>query len=373
MSITTAVASGLFLVRSQSMPSVIGLPQFPQGLRWAHLSTRGTTIKVRERQDGGLVEVPFTGNLTDYETLSAGSAIRRLLQLRPDAASRYGIDLSSVRSHHDEAWWVAFLTALDEAVPSSEQLDEEAPASAKRSPDFWVPITSLRYFYEQSETRKVVASAQNGRQLLLRSLPMLWRDSVRHFESYDNDESFNQPRDPLLETPSDEFGRTNEVVASITAQGGIDPQWSYVEREFSPRRTTGAKHENGTSASNTGAGGVDVLLRNASGEPGIGEIKLRGDTCAAFALIQSLTYAAELATANQLRRLRKHCPGFNDLTHDPEAVHALVLLVDPENDPTLGDTVLTARALNDAGLDSLRLRSVSVWRFSPEGWTRIDR
>jgi hypothetical protein len=373
MSIFHAVAYGLLLDRSQSMPSVIGLPQFPQGLRWAHLSTRGTTIKVRERQDAGLVEVPFTGNLTDYETLSAGNAIQLLLQRHPDAASRYGIDLSSVRSHHDEAWWVAFLTAFDDAVPSPEQLYEEAPASAKRSPEFRVPITSLRYFYEQSETRSVVASHKSGRQLLLRSLPTLWRDSVRHFESYDNDESFNQPRDPLLESHLDEFRRTNDVVAAIDVQGGIDPEWNYVEREFSPRRTTGAKHENGTSARNTGGGGVDVLLRNSSGEPGIGEIKLRGDTCAAFALIQSLTYAAELATANQLKRLRKHCPGFNNLIHDPEGVHALVLLLDHENDPTLGDTLVATRSLNDAGLGSLRLRSVSIWGYESKAWVRIDR
>jgi hypothetical protein len=373
MSIFHAVAYGLILDRSKSMPSVIGLPQFPQGLRWAHLSTRGTTIKVRERQDDSLVETPFIGNLTDYETLSAGNAIQLLIERHPDAASRYGVDLSSVRSHRDQDWWVAFLAALDDAVPTSEQLYEEAPESANRSANFTVPITALRYFYEQLETRKVVAFNESARRLLLRSLPTLWRDSVRHFESYDNDESFNKPRNPLLESHLDEFRRTNDVVASIAGQGGIDSEWSYVEREFSPRRTTGAKHENGTSARNTGGGGIDVLLRNSGGEPGIGEIKLRGDTCAAFALIQSLTYAAELATANQLKRLRRHCPGFNDLTRDPEAVHALVLLLDPDNDPTLGDTLGAIRALNDAGLDGLRLRSVSIWGPASKGWVRIDR
>ncbi len=82
-----------------------------------------------------------------------------------------------------------------------------------------------------------------------------------------------------------------------------DLGFSYVAREFNPRRTTNGVFESGLSASSSGAGGIDVFLKKG-GNPVVGEIKARDDADPFYALIQCLTYAIEVGTPNQLLRLR---------------------------------------------------------------------
>ena len=53
-----------------------------------------------------------------------------------------------------------------------------------------------------------------------------------------------------------------------------------------------------------GRGGIDLLLRSRDGGlPIIAEVKAPRDGNLFVALVQALTYAAELATANQFERL----------------------------------------------------------------------
>jgi hypothetical protein len=58
--------------------------------------------------------------------------------------------------------------------------------------------------------------------------------------------------------------------------------------------------------------------------PAVGEIKVNRDGSPFFALIQVLTYAAEICTPNQIARLRRHYPVFKELSESPCAELVLV-------------------------------------------------
>jgi hypothetical protein len=95
-----------------------------------------------------------------------------------------------------------------------------------------------------------------------------------------------------------------------------DLRFRYVDFEVSPYRTTGgARFLDGTSVKRSG-GGLDLLLTSEAGLPVIGEIKAPTDVDMFIALVQSLTYASELSTANQIKRLRKfyHEANFREAT-----------------------------------------------------------
>ena len=80
--------------------------------------------------------------------------------------------------------------------------------------------------------------------------------------------------------------------------------------EVSPLRTTGSVWEYGSPASNSGAGGIDVLAMSSGYPclPCVCEIKSAQDRGAVLALIQALAYSMELVTENQRHRLQKFYP-----------------------------------------------------------------
>lgn len=342
------------------MARVIALsnPEDPTRLQWAHLSVRGESVRLRVRGGQALVDASLDGLPVDYVDLSAGEAVRRLADKDRDFM------VVTPPPYTDGLWWWDFLSRLDRAFPDVDSI---------RTPDgVRVPITVLRELYEQPETRRLTRGDGSACRLLLRLLPTLWRDSTNHFASYQNHEAFNQERDPL--DSADESAnpqRTNDAVASIQAQGGIGDGLVYVEREFSPRRTTGAILENGLPARSSGSGGADLLFAR-NGEPVIGELKLEGDASAAFALIQALTYAAELATPNQLTRLKDHLPtAFGSIDPHTTPVHIALLIAAHESDPTLIDTLAAVRNLNDGANRPERLGTVSIYVPHGTSWVRL--
>ncbi len=83
--------------------------------------------------------------------------------------------------------------------------------------------------------------------------------------------------------------------------------FEYVNREINPLRTTKAVYDSGKKGSSSGGGGIDFIGWNIiKNSPILGEIKVKGDQNAFYALIQLLTYLSELATPNQILRINKY-------------------------------------------------------------------
>ena len=124
---------------------------------------------------------------------------------------------------------------------------------------------------------------------------------------------------------TDQF--TNYLIQNESVQTNI--RFSYVSREISPRRARQAVFTDGRSGARSGRGGMDLLLKSETGLPVVGEVKVYDDKTAFFALIQAMTYAVELSTPNQLKRLKKRTHQFNDLDLKIATVEIAIILVNP--------------------------------------------
>ena len=104
---------------------------------------------------------------------------------------------------------------------------------------------------------------------------------------------------------------------------------------------------------------MDLLLAE-DGLPIVCEVKIDSDQDAFYGLIQALAYAAELATPNQIERLKENYPNkFNDGI-EPKDIGVLVLLV---NSPNGNDKITThTRGLCEklTALEMFPLRNVRV-------------
>ncbi len=92
-------------------------------------------------------------------------------------------------------------------------------------------------------------------------------------------------------------------------------------------RTTNAESEMGIRGK-SGSGGIDFIGLNCKKSlPILGEIKVKGDQNAFYALIQLLTYLAELSTPNQIARINKHKLFKNNFDFSSEASFYLYILL----------------------------------------------
>ena len=142
-----------------------------------------------------------------------------------------------------------------------------------------------------------------------------------------------------------------------------------VDYEVSLWRTTGnAVFEDGRSGESSSRGGLDLLLRSQDGGlPIVGEIKAAGDTNLFLALIQSLTYAAELTSTNQFDRLKKRYGHFAAL--DSARPRCDVYLIFLDNEPKLMKrTVEIARLLlaDPTSPVATKVRRIALVRASCE-------
>jgi hypothetical protein len=148
---------------------------------------------------------------------------------------------------------------------------------------------------------------------------------------------FNNAVEPFI---GDDASRTDisnapqfalRLAAGGKNHGGVQfattpPEWlAFVARELNPTRATLTQHDDGRSGLDAGAGGIDVLLESENHLPIVCEVKAATDTDPLLALVQALTYAVELVTPSQRRRLEwdwkdeKHFQGLGSLTVGPFA------------------------------------------------------
>lgn len=223
-------------------------------------------------------------------------------------------------------------------VPDLAEIKKDLPARM-------VPVIPLESFHRR--VRKL--SFRQLRQLLgsrhgpkdADFLAELFLRSVGQAGFYDNaDEPFHpQQRPPRRKR----LAFANRLVEMVREAGEIKytrHTVQFVDYEIAPFRTTRSRLESGEAATGNGAGGVDLLLAAEQfGEliPVIAEIKAKtesaGPTCA---LVQALTYAAQLATLNQFTRITEHYPVFTGiLAEEPEL--DVLLIFEKDSTFTAGD------------------------------------
>jgi hypothetical protein len=212
-----------------------------------------------------------------------------------------------------------------------------------------VPETPLRRFYK--ELRKLGGPREERFNLLRQHLQdrhgpkgatflaELFARSQAAMEFYRN------PRAPFYErgrrtTQRDAPPDARLLVdlisnGSVAFEDGCRP-FEYVDYEICPTRTTQSCLENGKAARSSGGGGMDILLLSTSPKPlpAVGEIKAASEYVGpTFALIQGLTYAAELVTKSQWDRLGNAFDKLRSVCtadRSPQ-VDVLVLLQHPSN------------------------------------------
>lgn len=223
-------------------------------------------------------------------------------------------------------------TDRDELLQIVERLEElvqpprvSAATTRHVASTIVVPQTRLRRFYETLRLFPDLSVHTSVCNALLRGenidkLQVLFKEALLHLNQYDNREQSFHSREPKewLHIRDQETGFAKCLVARLRPCNG---QWcdaAYkdtslkfraVDYEVSPLRTAGhARLESGKPAMRSGAGGMDLLLQHEDGTPIIGEIKAPTDTNPFVALVQSLTYASELLTPLQCKRLKHVYP-----------------------------------------------------------------
>jgi hypothetical protein len=225
-----------------------------------------------------------------------------------------------------------------------------------------IPRTCLRRFYSflrdfpQSEVHRPLANyvAQPDGTA---ALDCLFDRSVQRSAGYANEESFHGERHNAWRPKADAHAESEKrkAVALVTQIGNLRTKGQFsvfsapennlnfmaVSYEVSPLRTTKTRYEDGTSGKPSGAGGMDLLLRSADGGlPILGEVKAPGDTSLFAALIQALTYASELATDNQHKRL---VTSYSEAFRDPDPVPPfcdIYILYFAADDPALKEEAM---------------------------------
>ncbi|HIK92471.1 MAG TPA: hypothetical protein EYG03_10880 [Planctomycetes bacterium] len=206
------------------------------------------------------------------------------------------------------------------AVQSHLEQDPPVPPKVEDPPvgsEKVVPRTELRHFYRSlrllnaKDIHDTICGYLAGRNRGTKLGDMFLR-SVHHFQQYDNSsEPFHGRIDdaPVPLTGNYAFDLVAKIADPNVHVNFEDPSLAgeFVDRELSPFRSTSRtgpwRFENGESGRISGAGGLDLLLMMPDGRPVIGEVKAEGDSTLFFALVQSLMYAAELVTSNQMKRL----------------------------------------------------------------------
>jgi hypothetical protein len=170
--------------------------------------------------------------------------------------------------------------------------------------------------------------------------------SLKRFATYSNPgEAFTDRSDCLAIETDEELRNTDSLVNAIVERcagridasfGNLDLGATAVARELGPMRSTDKTgpwyFQDGRSTRHSGAGGLDLLLSsNLGAVPVICEIKIGDDATPFYALVQTLAYAAELATPQQYQRLKKVFPSFCTLTPDP-LVDIYILMQDSPSD-----------------------------------------
>jgi len=306
------------------------------GKFWGHFSQQGDTIKFRRYTDGVMFDVKV-----DSEQVELYIPLKECKKLI--AAKNYAIKNVDV--------WTAILHKLE---TNGDPIPQASVGIARETP-ITVPITLLRRFYEAMHLldKKTWVSLAEFYSTHPNSLERLWNNSRVTFESYNNVDDWGcgvRKELPAVPTSATKILTTNQFTAFIKANNCCSSNigYSFVERELNPRRTTSGVYSNNRPATNSGTGGIDVLLKSdTTGFPAVGEVKVKKDKNAFFALIQAMTYAVELSTPRQLSRLKTHfAEHFKKLNVENGKVEIVLLMVNPVADDTLESVLALIKQLN---------------------------
>lgn len=282
--------------------------------RWFHVSGGKANTIYRELPYPFPEQIVFSNEERSFESLERLES-NRLKEIGEDL----GISYSKVPKE-ELGIWAKFAAQHD------------SPMEARRI----IPITPIRKLYEFLRDDFDVRGFRE--QLLqsfgntTRDLIKLCQDSFNSYSMYENcDEGWPPTERTDLKNPTDlaQVRNTNDLIAILKNEDGLPClDYKYVTYELNPRRTSGrAIFDNGLPATSSGLGGIDVLLRSPKGAPVIGEIKINDDADPFYAIIQSLTYAIETATLNQLNRIRKRGVHGNNCFNEYQGKHVDICII----------------------------------------------
>lgn len=322
---------------------------------WCHYSESANRIVLRRYVDGMIIQLEAGEH--DIETIVPLAACKNLVH-----AASY--------SYGNVAVWTAILQNLEAGIGVRENVHDLAKTPIT------VPITEFRHFYDcmkfvDEPTHRNLANFYCDTPA---SLERLWNISRDNFASYDNPDGWGQgERIDLPVSPEllSDVGDTEQFV-SFVKRVPI-PGLVFVEREINPWRTRGGMFPNGLPATKSGRGGIDVLFQNSeNGLPVISEIKVRTDKNAYFALIQAMTYAVEMSTDHQARRLKKHfAQHFSEIDPNHPRVEIALIMVNPDDDPTRGVVRRLIGRLNQ-NAKCAGLGRVMMFENAGEKWKRHE-
>jgi hypothetical protein len=228
-----------------------------------------------------------------------------------------------------------------EKLVESKSVTVDVSLSSQDAPERLIPTIPLETLYrslrnltgskdEQFVSLCEILNKRHGPKGAV-FLAEVFRRSVRHAESYANvNETFYPVSRRARNATKPAFAKTlvQRMGISKTTQVGSQT-FEFVDYEIFPFRTTHSCNEKGKPASRMGSGGMDLLLAsNSDGVlPTIGEIKAGTETVGpTFALVQSLMYAAQMATPKQFLRLKRHYEAFAPVGVDQRRVDVIILL-----------------------------------------------
>lgn len=294
---------------------------------WCHYSKQRDTLKLRRFVEGTAFEVQMEGD--EIEDFIPITEIKKQFDGGKDGFSI-----------NDGTLWTKILKALESPRATRATTKGRTSKSA-----IVVPITPLRQFYSVMKLLDVATLRGLAKvyEKAPKSLERLWNNSRAVFDSYNNDAGWGRGNTKTLpSTPSSVAAvlSTNDMTAFVNANSSCLMNQritlTYVEREVNPWSTRAGVFSDQRPATNSGKGGIDLLLRSdATSHPFVGEIKVKNDKNAFFALIQAMTYAVELSTQNQLRRLKTHyAEHFGELDAKTGKVGIALLMVNSVQDDT---------------------------------------
>jgi len=285
---------------------------------------------------------------------------------------------------------VVFPDGHQELVPTSTLVDAAPLPETEPRPsgERIVPTTPLKLLYRSLREiggsraecfQSIMERIQNrcygpvGAQFIAE----LFARSQSHMKFFNNQ---HEPFYVAGARPNRAINHSANEFVELLSNGAVDlgdgvRPFEYVDYEINPLRTTRSCFETGKPATSSGAGGMDLLLRSGGNDPlpAVGEIKAQTEQVGpTFALLQALTYAAELVTPSQLARLGLHFEDhFGDVcTTGPDAkVDVLVFLEAPVD---VGDDLrfaltLAADLLNDARIStSIRRIEFLEWHIDAD-------
>ena len=312
-----------------------GLVNTKVGPVWCHVSVQEDTLKFRRYLDGKVVQVD--AETDDIETFVDLHHCKSMV-----SASSY--------SYRNVQAWSEILRLLESGVAQKED------AGKKPRPRIVVPITELRRVYDVMDLMDT-ATFENLARFYCekpKSLERLWNLSRASFENYRNPAGWEESdRKELPKAPARPqlISKTDEFTAFILEHGlGEDHElMEYVTREMNPWSTRLGVFSNKLPATKSGRGGMDLLFRSrTTGNPVIGEVKVKRDKNAFYALVQAMTYAVELSTKNQLRRLKNNFKEFADLNIESATTEIVIIQVNrtPASDKTLKPVIALVEKLN---------------------------